>query len=118
MKIITLIILLFQFSNSLLSQEKKEPISFHEIMPLFNGATNDEDSQQKTILFFSGRTAEEKVDSEGTVFIRFTIDTTGTATDSKVLHSTNSELNEFAIKYINEMPNWTPGMRGNKKVKV
>ncbi len=55
---------------------------------------------------------------EGRVYITFVIEKDGTVNDAKVLRSVNEELNAEALRVINAMPKWKPGMQQGVPVRV
>lgn len=57
-------------------------------------------------------------DAEGTVYVMFTIDENGKVGNAKTSGTKiGYGLEEEAIKVVNGMTNWTPGMNNGKKVK-
>lgn len=52
----------------------------------------------------------------GKVFVTFLITKTGAVKDVKVLKGPDINLNREAIRVVSEMPNWKPGMTGDKPV--
>ncbi len=55
---------------------------------------------------------------EGEVFVRFLVNEQGKIQKTEVVRSTHEGFNASALKVINEMPDWTPGMQRGKAVKV
>ena len=55
---------------------------------------------------------------EGRVFITFVIEKDGNVSDAKVLRSVNEELDAEALRVINAMPKWKPGMQQGVPVRV
>ena len=55
---------------------------------------------------------------EGRVYITFVIEKDGTVSDAKVLRSDNEELDAEALRVINAMPKWKPGMQRGVPVRV
>ena len=55
---------------------------------------------------------------EGRVYITFVIEKDGTVSDAKVLRSVNEELDAEALRVINAMPKWKPGMQRGVPVRV
>ncbi len=55
---------------------------------------------------------------DGTVYVRFVIDTNGSVTNASVLRGIDPLLNKEALRVINNMPQWKPGMQNGKNVKV
>lgn len=62
--------------------------------------------------------AARKADVEGTVRVRFVVDTDGTVTDIKVKKQGNKYLDEEAIRVVGLSPKWKPGKIEGKEVKV
>lgn len=57
-------------------------------------------------------------DIESREFIRFVVDIDGSVIDVESAKGNNSILTESAIRHIEAMPKWEPGMQRGKKVKV
>lgn len=55
---------------------------------------------------------------EGRVYITFVIEKDGSVSDAKVLRSVNEELDAEALRVINAMPKWKPGMQQGVPVRV
>ena len=55
---------------------------------------------------------------EGRVFITFVIEKDGNVSNAKVLRSVNEELDAEALRVINAMPKWKPGMQRGVPVRV
>ena len=55
---------------------------------------------------------------EGRVYITFVIEKDGNVSDAKVLRSVNEELDAEALRVINAMPKWKPGMQRGVPVRV
>ena len=55
---------------------------------------------------------------EGIVFVGFTIIKDGSVTDVSIQNGLNSYLDEEAIRVVEEMPNWTPGVHNGENVRV
>lgn len=58
----------------------------------------------------------KKEGREGTVYISFVVGKKGELRDYKVLKAVDSELEDAAIKVLQEMPKWTPAEKDGKKV--
>lgn len=54
----------------------------------------------------------------GKTFIQFTVEMDGSITDIQVVKAKHHLLGKEAAKVVGEMPNWIPGMKDNKKVRV
>lgn len=57
---------------------------------------------------------------QGTVYVGFTVDTTGTLQDIAVLRGVPNGpgLSKEAERAVRAMPRWEPGVQGGKKVRV
>ena len=59
-----------------------------------------------------------KHDVEGRVLIRFTIDDNGHLQDPTVIRSVSDEIDREALRAVNSMPLWHPGIQDDKQVRV
>ncbi|MBO7462831.1 MAG: energy transducer TonB [Bacteroidales bacterium] len=57
-------------------------------------------------------------DIQGTVYVRFIIDTDGSVTDAEILRGVDPLLDKEAIRVVESLPKWEPGRQGGKAVKV
>jgi len=57
-----------------------------------------------------------EIGSEGTVYLKFEISSTGKVRKVKVVRGVDALLDKEAIRVIENMPLWTPAMQGDKKV--
>ncbi|MGM0497739.1 MAG: energy transducer TonB [Bacteroidota bacterium] len=55
---------------------------------------------------------------EGTVYVRFVVDTDGSITNVQVLRSVDPSLDEEAIATVKSAPEWEPGSQRGKPVRV
>jgi len=55
---------------------------------------------------------------QGRVYISFVVDTEGNIRDAKVIRSVRQDLDDAALKVVNEMPQWKPGYQNGKPVLV
>lgn len=63
--------------------------------------------------------AARKAGAEGDVVVKFVVDTEGKVKDAKVVESLGKGCDEEALRLVNEMPTWVPGMMNDgQKVKV
>lgn len=61
--------------------------------------------------------AKEK-NIQGTVLVSFVVEKNGKITDAKVVRSIGGGCDEEALRVVNAMPKWKPGMQNGKKVRV
>ena len=62
--------------------------------------------------------AAEKAGTQGRVIATFIVEKDGSISDARVVKSVSKELDEEALRVINAMPKWTPGMQSGKNVRV
>lgn len=62
--------------------------------------------------------AAQKQNVSGTVIVKFIITETGAVTDPVVEEGLGAGCDEEALRLVQAMPQWTPGMQGGKPVKV
>ncbi len=55
---------------------------------------------------------------QGRVYIEFIIERDGSITDAKVIRSVHPDLDKEALRVVNSMPKWKPGMQRDKAVRV
>ena len=55
---------------------------------------------------------------QGTVYVKFVIDTYGKVTNVEIQRGVNSLLDMEALRVVSSLPNWKPGRQRGKKVKV
>ncbi len=87
-----------------------------DIPALFNGAENIEDNQKKMKMYFEQKKKENPVTARGTIYLQFVIDKTGKPKNVKILRGASNKLNKLAIKFIEEMPNWSPASNNGSNV--
>lgn len=63
---------------------------------------------------------QEAIDNniQGKVFVQFTVDESGQILNPFVIKSDSQVLNEEALRIVQSMPNWNPGMNAGTAVKV
>jgi len=60
--------------------------------------------------------AKERI--QGTVNLRFILDTTGTVKNAEITKSVHPLLDKEALRVVNAMPKWIPGKQNGKVVYV
>ncbi len=94
----------------------KQPFDFAEVMPEYEGGT-------KAMIKFLGknirypRTAQS-TGTEGTVFVRFVIDSDGRVVNIEIVKSAGALLDKEAIRVIALMNKWKPGRQNSMAVSV
>lgn len=100
-----------------IGNESDEPVFYIvEDMPKFPGGK----PALKTYIYSNLEYPENAKNKgiEGEVQVRFLINKKGKVEKSEVLRSSYQGFDAPALKVINEMPDWTPGMQRGKAVKV
>lgn len=96
--------------------KKEEPLNFVEKMPQFpGGAEAYYKFLQKNIAY------PEKALSlgiQGRVYLKFVIEKDGSITDAIIVKGIGFGLDEEALRVIEKMPKWTPGVQNGRKVRV
>lgn len=87
-----------------------------ETLPDYPGGIGEMMKYISTNVKYPKEMAEQKI--EGRVIISFVVKNNGEITDAKVTRSVHPQLDAEALRVINSMPNWTPGMQGGKPVNV
>ena len=60
----------------------------------------------------------EKAGVQGRVIVTFVVEKDGNVSNAKVVKSINPTLDAEALRVVNGMPNWTPGMQNGEPVRV
>lgn len=91
-----------------------------EVMPEFPGGENGfSEYIKKSILnHYSGIKDKSKLKTKGPVYVYFVINNLGKAVCLTIKRSGTEEMNEMAIKIIEEMPLWKPGTQNGYPVSV
>ena len=96
--------------------DPNKPYDVVEKMPQFPGGTG------KLFEFLSKNVkypAEaENNDVQGRVIVTFVVERDGEISNAKVVKSIHPALDAEALRVINSMPNWTPGMQNGEAVRV
>lgn len=120
----------FKAPVEIIKPKKKEvPEKVHliaEEMPLFPGTVTVEESKKAVLDYIYKNIRYPKIarenNIEGKAVVRFVIDSTGMATDIKILKDPGGGIGKEAQKIVrstNELNSpWIPGKQGGKKVKV
>ncbi len=107
---------LYAQSNTDSIQDKSEVFAYVEQMPSFKGG------EKKLIEFISQNVKypeeAKEIGIQGTVFLSFIVDETGSLTQPKILKSIHPLLDKEALRVFNLMPKWISGKQNGKPVKV
>jgi len=87
-----------------------------EIMPEYPGGKTAMESFLMNNLKYPEKSLEQGI--SGRVFVGFVVNEDGSLSDIQILKGISHELDDEAIRIIELMPNWIPGMQSNKVVKV
>jgi TonB family protein len=91
-------------------------LSIVEKNPEFPGGFNELLAFLRKNVKYPKEAIENKV--QGTVFVRFIVASNGKIKNAKILRGINSYCDEEALRVVNMMPDWIPGMQNGKKVSV
>lgn len=99
-----------------LNNAGNEVLDLAETMPEFKGGMNallkylsDNIKYPKT---------SEKAGIQGRVVVQFVVAKDGSIEDTKVVRGVDPELDKEALRVVNAMPKWKPGMQDGKPVRV
>lgn len=85
-------------------------------MPEFPGGLTAMKNFLKKSLHYPSQAMEKQV--EGTIYISFIVEETGKISSVYILRSLNPDCDEVALHVVSSMPDWTPGKRNGKPVRV
>ena len=91
-------------------------IHWIEEAPEFPGGNDSLNAFIKQNLQYPKSAKEQGI--EGTVIVRFIVEKDGSVTVYRINRDVNEELAAEAIRLVNIMPKWKPGMEGPKPVRV
>jgi|APIni6443716594_1056825.scaffolds.fasta_scaffold12297_2 protein TonB len=97
-------------------ESKKETFITAEVMPSYPGGETERMKFLQDHIQYPQLAAEISV--QGTVYIRFVVDSKGNITDAFVLRGIGGGCDEEALRVINAMPQWHPGKQNGKAVRV
>lgn len=87
-----------------------------ETMPEFEGGVQALLKYLSTNIKYP-KTAE-KAGTQGRVVVQFVVNKDGGIVDTKVVRGVDPELDKEALRVVNAMPKWKPGMQDGKPVRV
>lgn len=85
-------------------------------MPEFTGGETERIKFLKDNIVFPNEAARKGY--QGTVYVSFVIESSGKVADIKLLRGLGGGLSEEALRVVGLMPNWKPGTRKGKPVRV
>jgi len=87
-----------------------------EVMPEFPGGRN------KLFTYLGANIkypeAAKKAGVQGRVFVSFVVETDGSVSEAKILRGIGTGCDEEALRVVNSMPKWSPGLHHGKPVRV
>ena len=92
---------------------EEEPLTAAEKMPSFKGNINEWLSQH---LFYPTVAAENGI--QGTVIVSFVVGKDGSISRAHVVRSVDPSLDREALRVVNSMPKWNPGLDNGEPVAV
>lgn len=98
-------------------QQSDDPIfTVVEVMPQFPGGDEARNKYMQENLTYPDEA--RKAGIQGTVYVTFVIETDGSVSNVRVLRGVDKSLDEVAVKAIENMPSWKPGMQRGEPVRV
>ena len=101
-------------SDTIIVQD--EALDVVEVMPEFPGGSKAMMSYLAENIKYPKEA--ENAGMQGRVIVQFVVDTDGSIEDAKVVRAVDPLLDKEAIRVINAMPKWKPGMQDGKEVRV
>lgn len=95
---------------------QQEAVTVAEKMPEYPGGMKELMKYLSTSVRYPKQCQDAGV--QGKVIVQFVIDTNGRVTNAKVITKLHPLLDEEALRVINAMPKWTPGMDKGESVRV
>lgn len=103
--------------SSVSIRDDNEPIfTVCEVPPSFPGGNAQLDDYIRQNLRHPEKAIKNKV--QGSVFVSFIVNKDGTIRDVSVLKGLGHGTNEEALRFVQTMPNWTPGRQSGRDVNV
>lgn len=96
--------------------QKKDTLSIVEEMPSFPGGGTALLKFLQENMVYPKQARDEWI--SGTVYVSFVVEKDGTISDPRVLRGIGGGCDEEALRAVNAMPVWTPGMRDGEPVRV
>lgn len=89
-----------------------------EQMPLFAGAQTPKESDEMRFDYVSKKAKLIKTIKKGTVYISYVVNKKGKVVNAKVIRGYDEQMDAMALKIIEEMPKYTPGMHKGENVSL
>ena len=84
--------------------------------PTFLNGKSTEETLSNVKSYLSEKARTEKHSGTGKVYLEFLITGDGKTKSVKIIKGINKELDDLAIKLVEQMPSWKPGTLDGKKV--
>jgi TonB family protein len=107
--------LIFIFCGSLLFAQEKSLLTAEQ-MPVFPGG--EQGMKEYLIKNIHYPEAAKATAKEGVCYVNFVVTATGEVRNAKVLKPVDENLDNEALRVVNAMPAWQPGMQDGKAVSV
>lgn len=105
-----------EMPNGMKVDKTAKPFDVVEQMPQFPGGL------EELMTFLSQNIrypeAAHKAGIQGRVIANFVVEKDGSITEAKIVKSVSPELDAEALRVINSMPKWIPGMQNDEAVRV
>lgn len=116
-KIVFFIFLLLGFMNlQAFAQTKEEVFTVVELQPVFPGGRDSLAKYLSDNLSYPKKALKKNI--EGTVYVQFVVDSQGKISEAKVIKGIGYGCDEEALRVVQKMPDWTPGMQDGRQVAV
>jgi TonB family protein len=100
--------------DTLVKASGKEPVyDVVKTMPEFNGGFNALVDYLVSNIKYPEEAKKNNI--TGTVFVSFVVEKDGKISNTSILKSANPLLDEEALRVVNSMPNWKPGLNDEGK---
>ena len=87
-----------------------------EVMPEFPGGEQALFSFLRTNVHYPTVALEAGI--QGTVYVKFVVMQDGRISEARILRGVSRDLDAEALRVVNAMPNWKPGVQDGKPVRV
>ena len=109
--------LMFEFTGYSQENQTREDVYFEvEELPEFKGGQEALFKFIQTNIVYPEEAKKNGI--QGKVFVSFVINESGVVDGAKIERSVNVSIDEEALRIVREMPEWIPGKKDGKPVKV
>ena len=104
-------------NSSVAGEEKATVYDQVEVVPEYPGGMPAMIAYLRENIKYPSAALAEK--AQGKAFVRFIVEKSGAVSNAEIIRSTgNIDLDKEALRVINNMPNWRPGMQLGEPVRV